>query len=484
LAKKIFIARSSIGGETYRRRAASARLPAMQIPVPAAEILAVAQEYFDAGRLDAAARLAGHVLAAAPEHLGAQALTGLIALRRGRLEEAGARLSHVAQSGGGAIHWRNLSEIRRLQARLEEALGAARHAVSLDPADPLGLFQLAMVLYDRQELAPCIATARAALDLRPDLPEARMKLAQALLCAGDLQAGWPEYEWRWRIPGAPPLLPLPGVHAEWDGAPTDATVMLIADQGYGDAVMFARYLPWALSRAPGAVVAASAELHPILAAIMPGLRLFARWEDLPPFSAHRALSSMPLLAGTTLSNIPAPIPYLAADPSRAAAWRARLDGALPADARRIGLAWAGRPTHNNDMNRSVALSALAPLAAIPGLAFVALQKGLAAGQAAAFPAALLNLDPEIAGFDDTAAILAGLDLVISVDTAVIHLAGAIGVPCWVMLPFAADWRWLAGRADSPWYPGLRLFRPPAPRDWPALVAQVAAALDGWRAARQ
>ena len=459
----------------------------MQVPVPAAELLAVAQEYFDAGRLDAAARLAGHVLAAAPDqhaaphYLAAQALSGLVALRRGRLEEAGTRLSHVAHSGGGAIHWRNLAEIRRLQARLDEALGAARHAVSLDPADPLGLFQLAMVLYDRQDLPACIATARAALDLRPDLPEARMKLAQALLQSGDLAAGWPEYEWRWRIPGAPPLLPLPGAHAQWDGAPTDATILLIADQGYGDAVMFARYLPWALARAPNAVVAASAELHPILAAIVPGLKLFARWEDLPPFAAHRAFSSLPLLAGTRLDSIPAPTPYLAADPARAAAWRARLDAALPAGARRVGLAWAGRPTHNNDVNRSVALGALAPLAAVPGLAFVGLQKGPAAAQAGDFPAPLLNLDATIAGFDDTAAILAGLDLVISVDTAVVHLAGAMGVACWVMLPFAPDWRWLARRPDSPWYPTLRLFRPAAPRDWPGLVADVTAALHGWRA---
>jgi hypothetical protein len=346
-----------------------------------------------------------------------------------------------------------------------------------------------MVLYDRQELPACIAMARAALDLRAELPEGHMKLAQALLQSGDLAAGWPEYEWRWRIPGAPPLLPLPGSHAEWDGAATDATVLLIADQGYGDAVMFARYLPWALARAPNAVVAASPELHPILAAIAPGLTLFARWEEVPPFAAHRAFSSLPLLAGTVLETIPAAIPYLAPEPARAAAWRARLDAALPAGVRRVGLAWAGRPTHNNDVNRSVALSALAPLAAVPGLAFVSLQKGPAAGQAGVgqageWPAPLLNLDAAIAGFDDTAAILAGLDLVISVDTAIVHLAGAMGVPCWVMLPFAPDWRWLAERADSPWYPSLRLFRPAAPRGWPGLVADVAAALHGWRGADQ
>ena len=453
--------------------------PLNPIAVPAGEIFAVAQEYLDAGRLDAAERMLRHILAAQPDHSEALNLAGLIALRRGRLTEAGDLVGRaVAGGGGGAAIWRNLSEIRRMQARLDEALGAARHAVSRDPADPLGLFQLAMVLYDRQELPACIATARAALELRPVMPEAHMKLAQALLATGDFAAGWPEYEWRWRIAGAPPLLP-PTERPQWDGTATRARLLLIADQGYGDAVMFARYLPWVLARAPDVVVAASAELHPVLEAIHPGLALVARWEDARDFAAYCPFSSLPLLHGTRLDSIPRPGPYLAADPARATAWRARLDGRL-APGFRIGLAWAGRPTHHNDMNRSVDLAALAPLASVPGVTFVALQKGPAATQARDWPgpAPLLDLDAEITGFDDTIAILAGLDLVIAVDTAVVHLAGAMGVACWVMLPFAPDWRWLAGRADSPWYPSLRLFRPAAPRDWPGLVAQVAAALAG------
>jgi len=453
------------------------RVPADLVALPAGEILAVAQEYYDAGRLDAAARMVHHVRAAQPERVDALLLAGLIAFRRGRHDAAGDLVAEAAERGGGAVVWRNLAEIRRMQARLDEALGAARHAVSRDPADPLGLFQLAMVLYDRLELPACIATARAALELRPTMPEGHMKLAQALLATGDFAAGWPEYEWRWRIPGAPALLP-PTDQPQWNGAATGDRLLLIADQGYGDAVMFARYLPWVLARAPDVVVAASAELHPVLAAIHPGLELVAKWDEVRAFAAYCPFSSLPLLHGTRLETIPQPLPYLAADPHKAAAWKARLDARLPAGTRRIGLAWAGRPTHNNDINRSTSLASLSPLATVPGVAFVALQKGPPAAEARHWPgpAPLLDLDAELAGFDDTISVLAGLDLVVSVDTAVVHLAGAMGVPCWVMLPFAPDWRWLAGRADCPWYPALRLFRPATPRDWPGLVAQLAAAL--------
>lgn len=447
------------------------------IPVPADELLAIAQEYLDAGRPEAAARLARHILAALPDQPDALHLAGLAAFQAGRHAEAGDLVARAAHASGEALPWRTLAEIRRSQARLEEALGAARHAVSLNPADPLALFQLAMVLYDRQDLPACIAAARAALDLRPALPEAHMKLAQALLASGDFAQGWAEYEWRWRIPGAPALLPATD-RPMWNGAPLPGRLLLIADQGYGDAIMFARYLPWALARAPDAVVAASADLHPLLQAIHPGLTLIAHWGDVPDFAAWCPLSSLPLLHGTTAATIPAAIPYLRPDPARSAAWRARLDAALPPGHLRIGLAWAGRPTHPNDASRSTPLATLAPLAALPDVAFVSLQKGEAAAQSRHWPGPARLHDPGVAlgTFDDTAALVATLDLVLAVDTAVVHLAGAMGHQCWVMLPFAPDWRWRTGRADSPWYPSLRLFRAPAPRAWPEVVAEVAAAL--------
>jgi hypothetical protein len=453
------------------------KLPGAKVPVPPGEVFAIAQEYMEAGRLDAAERMLGHILAVAPEQPETLHLMGLVAHKRGDGAAALALLERsVAQGSTRPVHWRNLSEVCRVHVKLDRALAAGRRAVALDPAEALGLFNLAMVYFDRMELGPCIASARAALDLKPDLPQARMKLAQALLANGELAEGWTHYEWRYRIPGAAPLMPAVS-QPQWDGSALgEQRLLLVADQGFGDVIQFARYLPWVMARCPNVVVACSPEIAPVLNEMQPQLANFTRWETIPPFAAYCPFSGLPRLHGTTLENIPGGIPYLAPDPERLGRWRARLDAALPAGAKRIGIAWAGRPTHNNDRNRSVALAALAPLGRVPGTAFVSLQKGPAAAQVAGFGAPLLNLDAEIVDFLDTAAIIGNLDLLVTVDTAIGHLAGAMGRPAWVMLPFAPDWRWLVGRADSPWYPSLRLFRPAAPRGWDGLIAQVADAL--------
>jgi hypothetical protein len=189
------------------------------------------------------------------------------------------------------------------------------------------------------------------------------------------------------------------------------------------------------------------------------------------------LGSLPLLAGTRLENIP-PSPHLRADPARAAAWQARLDRLLSSGYRRVGLIWAGNRAHTGDRERSMDLASLAALAAVEGVALVALQKGPSQAQVGAYfgRAPLLNLGPELRDFRDTMAVLEALDLLVSVDTGVVHLAGAMGKPAWVLLAFAADWRWLLERDDSPWYPSVRLFRQPAAGDWEAAVAQVVAAL--------
>jgi hypothetical protein len=457
----------------------SVQLPPGVIPVPAQELFVVAQEYLEAGRPDAAERMLGHVLAGMPNQPEALHLLGLIAHRRGRLAEASALVEQsIAHGGNKATPWRNLSELYRLQARLDDALTAGRRAVSLDPADALSLFNLALVLYDRLEIDACEASARAALDLKPSLPQGHLKLAQALLAQGKMAEGWEEYEWRYQIPGAAPLMPKTD-RPQWNGAPLgEERLLLIADQGYGDVVQFARYIPWVLERCPNIVIACSAELIPLIDWMYPGLPTLTRWDDLPPYAAFCPFSGLPRLHGTRLDTIPQAVPYLCADPARVEAWRGRLAEMLPAGLKRVGLVWAGRPTHNNDVNRTVALAALSPLGAVPGVAFVSLQKGPAAAQIGQFagPAPLLNLDAQIKSFEDTAAILECLDLLICVDTSVGHIAGALGRPAWIMLPFAPDWRWLLGRSDTPWYPSLRLFRPPAPRRWDAVIAEVAASL--------
>ncbi len=257
-------------------------------------------------------------------------------------------------------------------------------------------------------------------------------------------------------------------------------MLLIADQGYGDVIQFARYLPWAAARCSDIAIACSSELQPVVAQLSGTGVIFDHWRRAPDFTAFCAFSSLPRLAGTRLPTIPAATPYLHAGEAKLAAWTKRLSAMLPRGYRRIGIAWAGRPTHRNDLRRSARLSAFAPLAAMPGIALVSLQKGPAQAEIGRYwgRAPLLNLGPELADFADTMAVIACLELVVTVDTSVAHLAGAMGKKVWIMLPFAPDWRWLLGRADSPWYPTARLFRQSAGRGWDRVIAGIAEELAG------
>ena len=305
-----------------------------------------------------------------------------------------------------------------------------------------------------------------------------MKMAQALLLTGAMTSGWEHYEWRYQIPGAAPLMP-PTDRKQWDGrALAGERLLLIGDQGYGDVLMFARYVPWARERAETIVLACSREMAPTMRRMFPWLEVFTQWDLIPPYACFCPLSGLPRLHGTTLETIPPVGPLYRADPELAATWKARLDPIIPPGLRRVGIAWAGRPTHNNDHNRSLALAALAPIGAASGIALVSLQKGPATAQVKGWRAAapLLNLEAGINTFEDTAAIIDGLDLVVCVDTSVGHLAGVMGKPAWIMLPFAPDWRWLIGQTDTPWYPTLRLFRAPGPKRLESAVAAVAVAL--------
>jgi hypothetical protein len=206
--------------------------------------------------------------------------------------------------------------------------------------------------------------------------------------------------------------------------------------------------------------------------------LIDRWEQCPPFAVYCPLSGLPRLFATRLDTIPREPRYLHAEPERTAVWRTRLDDLAPAGFRRIGIAWAGRPTHNNDINRSMALAEFAPIAALDKVALVSLQKGAETAAIADYfgRAPLLNLGTEINDFLDTMSIIETLDIVVTVDTSVAHLAGAMGKPVWVLLPYAPDWRWLLEREDSPWYPTVRLFRQARPGDWAGVLRRVAEAL--------
>jgi hypothetical protein len=305
-------------------------------------------------------------------------------------------------------------------------------------------------------------------------------MAEALLLRGDFVPGWEEYEWRFKLANAPKLTPVSD-KPQWDGGNLPpGKLMLIADQGYGDVIQFCRYIPWAADRAPEPATACSPEMLPVVAQQQSVGLVFDRWEQLPDFAVYCPLSGLPRLAGTRLETIPAPVPYLHAEPVKSAMWAERLNALLPRGYRRIGIVWAGRPTHNADHNRSMALATLAPLSRLQQIVLVSLQKGPAQAQIGGYwgRAPLINLGPDIRDYADTMAILEGLDLLVTVDTSVGHLAGAMGKPAWIMLPFAPDWRWLLDRSDSPWYPSVRLFRQKKPHNWDAVVADIVAELEG------
>ncbi len=448
-------------------------------PAENADSLKLAAEHEAAGRLDEADACLDRLLAASPGDAEATHFKGVVAIRKGLTAEGAALMERSLTLGPAKPYYlRNLCEVYRTLGRYDEALEAGRRAAAGDPADPICQANLSVLHYERGESAEAVICAERALAINNNLPGAHFGLAEALLLRGELARGWEEYEWRFRMPGVPGLMPKNDI-PQWDGKPLkDGRLMLIADQGFGDGIQFCRYIPWAAQRCGELVVACSQELQPLVGQL-PGIAsMFDRWEAAPVAAAFLPLSGLPRLHGTRLDTIPADIPYLRADPDKAAAWKARLDMLAAPGHRRVGLVWAGRPTHKNDRNRSVALTGLAALTALEGVSFVSLQKGPPQAQAAGYfgRAPLINLGPEIDDFADSMAVIEGLDLVITVDTAIGHLAGAMGKDVYIMLPFTSDWRWLEGRADTPWYPTARLFRPPAPRDWDAVATAVAGAM--------
>ena len=323
-------------------------------------------------------------------------------------------------------------------------------------------------------LDEAITDLNAAVGLQPGFAEAHYERGMAQLARGDFARGWDAYEWRWQT-GAFAASRRGFTSPLWTGAQPVAgkTVLLHAEQGLGDTLQFVRYLPLVAQRGATVVLEVQPELMSLLGGFDGAARVIARGDKLPRFDLHCPLMSLPGALGTRLGSIPARVPYLAAPQDRIARWAERVP-TRP----RIGLVWAGRTTHNNDLNRSIPLELLAPLLRERDATFVSLQRELRDGDEAILRAHpdVVRLGEELIDFADTAALIGQLDAVVSVDTAVAHLAGALGKPLLLLLPFAADFRWLRRRDDSPWYPSARLLRQAAFGDWGSAIARVPAAL--------
>ncbi|GAB0112557.1 tetratricopeptide repeat protein [Acidisoma sp. C75] len=453
------------------------------VPMPLGLMLRLGTEAHDAGRLQEAEAIASNLLRAVPGDARVLQLSAIIAFRTGR-EALGIQFLEraIALAPQNAFFRRNISEMYRQAGRLEEALAAATQAVTLMPGDPIALHNLAVIQHQRGEIEQAIAASRRALLLKHDQAGSHFALAEAQLLRGEMAEGWERYEWRFRIPGVPPLMPpaLQEGAVQWGGArlPAGRKLMLVGDQGFGDVIQFSRYIPWAMAQTEEIFLALSREMAPLISRMFPRIDIRQRWADCRDFAAFSALSSLPRLHGTRLDTIPPAVP-VTVDPARLAAWQARLAASLPPGLRRIGIVWAGRPTHKNDRNRSIAFAVLAgALADLPGIALVSLQKGEREADAKGYAGAAPFFDaaPFLSDYEETAAAIAALDLVITVDTSVAHLGGAMAAPTWVLLPYVPDWRWLMAREDSPWYPALRLFRQIRPFDWRSPLAAIVAAL--------
>lgn len=364
--------------------------------------------------------------------------------------------------------------------RHDEALAALSRAerMARETGEPVDAYaNIGIGLCETGHASEGIRVLVDGLRERPNL-NGFLQLGPALLSLGHYRAGWRYYEHRWLAEPFASMRADYGV-PHWMGQPLEGrTILVRSEQGLGDMFQFVRYLP--LLKARGArVLFQPLEGLDTIARRFPGIdHMLADGERLPALDFCANLMSLPLAFGTTVATIPAEVPYLSPDPAYLAKWAPRFaDRSRP----RVGLAWAGRPTHRSDRLRSMHLDQLAPILDVEGVRFVSLQKGPAGAQAEAVPERVDwdGVGAELDDLDDAAAVLSGLDLLIAVDTGLAHLAGAMGKPVWVMLQTPSEYRWMAGREDTPWYPTMRLFRQDTPRAWEAVVARVAESLRDW-----
>jgi Flp pilus assembly protein TadD len=476
------------------------------------EALETGIAHHQAGRLEEAADIYRQVLAVAPDQARAWHLLGLVARQWGELDlavqymgravelepgyaEAHSNLGDAWQQWGDFVraessfrralelkpqfveaHY-NLGNVLKQGGRLSEAEESYRRVLALRPEYVNAHNNLGHALYEQGRYDEAGECFRRALNLDPNHAEAHGNLSHMLLLKGDFEAGWHEYEWRWK---SRDLRPREFEQPRWEGGPVAGkTILLHAEQGLGDTLQFVRYAAAVKGLGAQVLLACPALLKPLLASCGGIDRLIGFGEELPAFDVHAPLLSLPGIFKTTRETIPAEVPYLQADRGLIESWRARLASVRGF---RIGINWRGRAGAGPFLLRDIPLACFAGLAAVPGVRLISLQQGegrqelTGAGERVSIVDLGENIDQEHGAFMDTAAIMKNLDLVITSDTSIPHLAGALGVNVWLALPFVPDWRWRLDREDSPWYPTMRLIRQKRPGDWERVFGEMRAAL--------
>ncbi|PHX56216.1 hypothetical protein CP500_006525 [Tychonema bourrellyi FEM_GT703] len=362
----------------------------------------------------------------------------------------------------------NIGAVYHEQDKTQLAISYYQQALNLKPDFVDAINNLGHAFVDLGQFKSALSCHYRALELQPENSTAHLEYALTLLLFGDFRRGFAEYEWRWRTSQ---LKPRQFAQPVWDGSSLQGkTILLHVEQGFGDSIQFIRYAPILSSQGAKVIVACYPELMRLFATVASIEYLSVSFENLPAFDVYAPLMSLPRILDTTLETIPANIPYLTPP--------AECNFALSSDAKlKVGIVWAGNPKRRKDNQRSCNLSDFMHLLDIPGIAVYSLQKNLSEADRTLLNQHLVpDLSPHLNDFADTASAISQLDLVISVDTSVAHLAGALGKPVWVLLSFAPDWRWLLDRDDNPWYPTARLFRQSQPENWQELFEEVKAAL--------
>ncbi len=441
------------------------------------DIFEQALERHAAGQIVEAARLYEQVVRANPRHAHAWHQLACIASAQAQTDVAmDYFVRAIRLDGGQALFHSNFGECCRLAGKLPEAESSFRQAIRLAADDVAPRVNLSLTLYALGRADEAEQTAREALRMDRRTVEEHCQCATLALLRGDFENGLAEHEQRLHRPGV--VRPdLPG--AAWNGEPLEGrSILLYAEQGLGDTLQFARYVPHVERRGGQVHLAAPKNLHPLLreADLCPVVGLESPG-DSPDF--HAALMSLPFLCGTTLTTIPNEVPYLRANDDLSRQWRGRL---ADVDGFRVGIGWQGNPAYAADRTRSIRLEHFQALADVPGISLVSLQKGPGVDQldevADRFEVHRLpaDFDTDRGAFMDTAAVMQQLDLIVTSDSAIAHLAGALGVPVWVALPIVPDWRWLLTGESCPWYPAMRLFRQSRASDWSEVFGRIADSL--------
>ena len=370
----------------------------------------------------------------------------------------------------------NLGNAYYEKGRVDEAITLYRNSIQLNPCFAGSYYNLGVALHNKKQFREALTCYQKTIEIDPDFADAYFNISLILLLLGNFHDGWKLYEWRWRLANHRPRS---FFQPEWTGFNiSQRTILLHAEQGFGDTIQFVRYVPLVAGRGAQVIVECRKELVPLLQHVEGVQQVIVYGEKLPEFDVHCPILSLPLIFDTSPDTIPARVPYIIADARSAENWEGRLR--LHGTGYRIGLAWSGRAEKRMENERSCPLGLFLPLTELKKTTLYSLQKGRAFLKAGLDSPGMKIIDytDDMKDFSDTAAFIMNLDLVVSIDTAVAHLAGALGKPVLTLLPFLPDWRWMLDREDSPWYPTMRLFRQPSPGKWDAVIDRVCQYIGG------